>query len=93
MAKTTKRDGVETNTNISFDDIFYLSQVGIVHSKLTNDQKNQHGGYDSGVDSISCKSNASSSSHSDILEEKALPLSEYGTMFCLGGCTPRIVVG
>ena len=78
MAKTAKRDGVETNTDICFDDTFYLSEVGIVHSKLTNDQKNLHGGYDSGVDSISCKSNASSSSHSDILEEKAIPPAEYG---------------
>ena len=78
MAKVAKRDEDETNTDICFDDIFYLSEVRTVHSKVTNDQKNVHGGYDSGVDSISCKSNASSSSHSDILEEKALPLFEYG---------------
>ena len=71
MAKVAKRDEDETNTDICFDDIFYLSEVGNVHSKVTNDQKNLHGGYDSGVDSISCKSNASSSSHSDILEDKA----------------------
>ena len=42
MAKVAKRDEDETNTDICFDDIFYLSEVGTVHSKVTNDQKNRH---------------------------------------------------
>ena len=78
MDKDVNRDGSETSPKISVDDIIYSSEVGIINSKLTNDQtSNLHGGYDSGVDSISCKSNASSSSNSDIFEEKVLTLSQY----------------
>ena len=77
MTEEVKRDKFETNIEISLDDIFYLSEVGIIHSKLTNDQRtNLNGGYDSGVDSISCKSNASSTSQNDLFEEKALALPE-----------------
>ena len=78
MTEEINRHDFETNIEISLDDIFHLSEVGIVHSKLTNDQKyNLHGGYDSGVDSISCKSNTSSTSSSDIFEEKVLHPAKY----------------
>ena len=62
MAKTDSQNLLDTYDNISIDDTFYFeTDIGVTNSKLWNHQKSiVSGGYDSGVDCVSCKSSEGS---------------------------------
>ena len=54
----------------SLDSSFYLCDVGIINSALSKNHKScLSGGYDSGVDSVSCKSSEDSRLNTDIDDE------------------------
>ena len=61
MAKADNEDILETYNNMNINDIFYERDVGITNSKSSNNPKSLvSGGYDSGVDCVSCKSSEGS---------------------------------
>ena len=70
MDISTDRDEFEPCTDKSLENSFYLCDVEIINSKLPKNHKScLSGGYDSGVDSVSCKSSEASRLNTDIDDE------------------------
>ena len=66
MDKSDDGDELETYTDLTFEDIIYLNGLGNIQSPSSNNLKSHlSGGYDSGVDCVSCKSSECSVANND----------------------------
>ena len=78
MTRTNSDIIEEYNNEINIEDMFYPIEARVSPTMMSNNPKPwPSGGYDSGVDSISCKSSEYSSSNKDLEKDNVLENERY----------------